>query len=124
MDIHTLTTEIARQAKAAARVMGRLSTAAKNDWLLHSADLITNERESICEANQRDLKEGKERGLSSAMLDRLALTDKRIVDMTVALREIAALPDPVGEISGVIPRPSGIFVGKMRVPIGVFGMIY
>ncbi len=124
MDIHTLTTEIARQAKAAARVMGRLSTAAKNDWLLHSADLITNERESICEANQRDLKEGKERGLSSAMLDRLALTDKRIVEMTVALREIAALPDPVAEITGVVPRPSGIFVGKMRVPIGVIGVIY
>ncbi len=124
MNMELLIKELTQRVKKASRVMSSLSTATKNAWLIQSAEQIERMKAEIQKANEKDLEGGKSKGLSSAMLDRLALTDKRIREITLALREIAALPDPVGEISRVIPRPSGIFVGKMRVPIGVIGVIY
>ncbi|HFQ90963.1 MAG TPA: glutamate-5-semialdehyde dehydrogenase, partial [Desulfobulbus sp.] len=89
-----------------------------------TADLLLEERESLARENEKDLAAGREKGLSQAMLDRLALSDKVIDSMVRGLREVAALPDPVGEISDMKRRPSGITVGRMRVPLGVVGMIY
>jgi glutamate-5-semialdehyde dehydrogenase len=91
---------------------------------LRSAEEIHAAQENIEEANRRDLKAAKAKGLSSALIDRLTLTDKRIGEITGAVHDIAALPDPVGEISELVSRPSGISVGRMRVPIGVIAIVY
>ncbi len=122
--IETTVVEMARNAREAARHLASLSTAVKNRILLATADLLLEERESLARENEKDLAAGREKGLSSAMLDRLALSDKVIDSMVQGLREVAALPDPVGEISDMKRRPSGITVGRMRVPLGVVGMIY
>ena len=116
--------EIATSAKAAGRVIASASTASKNQALLEAARRIRAAKEDIQAQNKLDLEAGREKGLSSAMLDRLELNDKRIEGMAVMLEEVAALPDPVGEITDMRTRPSGIQVGKMRVPLGVVGMIY
>jgi len=123
-DIETYVMDLGRQARAAARAIARASTAQKNGALLLMADAIEASRELISKANGVDLLAGKSNGLDSAMLDRLALTPARIDSMIEGLRQVAALPDPVGEISDMRYRPSGIQVGKMRVPLGVVGMIY
>ncbi|HEB50740.1 MAG TPA: glutamate-5-semialdehyde dehydrogenase [Desulfobulbus sp.] len=122
--IETTVVEMARNAREAARHLASLSTAVKNRILLATADLLLEERKSLARENEKDLAAGREKGLSSAMLDRLALSDKVIDSMVQGLREVAALPDPVGEISDMKRRPSGITVGRMRVPLGVVGMIY
>src|SRR5699024_4812549 len=85
---------------------------------------IESAREAIREANEKDLEAGRERGLDAALLDRLELTPARIQGMANGVRQVAALPDPIGEISGMSYRPSGIEVGQMRVPLGVAGIIY
>lgn len=123
-DIETYMMDLGRQARAAARAVARSSTAQKNAALLAMADAIEAHRGPIAEANELDLVAGKAKGLDSAMLDRLALTPARIDNMIEGLRQVAALPDPVGEISDMCYRPSGIQVGKMRVPLGVVAMIY
>lgn len=123
-DIESYMTDLGRQARAAARVIAKASTAQKNSALLLMADAIEARRGPISVANELDLAAGKAKGLDDAMLDRLALTAARIDNMIEGLRQVAALPDPVGEINDMRFRPSGIQVGKMRVPLGVVGIIY
>ena len=115
---------IASRAKKAARSLVTLSTEAKNNVLLHMSSAIDDKRDFIQAENKKDLAAGKEKGLSAAMLDRLELSDKVIESMMNGLAEVAALPDPVGEIEKMVKRPNGLMVGRMRVPLGVIGMIY
>ena len=116
--------DMAVRAKKAAKTLVSLSTKAKNDVLLRMAAGIDAKREFIQAENAKDLAAGKEKGLSSAMLDRLELSDNVIASMMTGLTEVAALPDPVGEIENMIKRPNGLMVGRMRIPLGVIGMIY
>ncbi len=116
--------ETGRKARAAARVLAAATTAEKNAALEAMADLLDQSRPALAEANARDLEAGREKGLSEALLDRLELTPARIDTMIEGLRQIAALPDPVGSIFDLDYRPSGIQVGRMRVPLGVVGIIY
>ncbi len=124
MDIKKYMTELGQQARAASRAMARANTGAKNDALLFIADAILAAQDELISENAKDLNQGKKDGLDDALLDRLALNAERIAGMAEGLRQIAALPDPVGEISDLNYRPSGIQVGKMRVPLGVIGIIY
>lgn len=112
------------QAKNAARLMSSLSTSAKNEALIAMAEELINSSGDIIEANKKDMEKGRERGLSAALLDRLLLTEKRIEEMAHGLKEIAALPDPVGEVISMWKRPNNLQIGKVRVPIGVIGIIY
>ena len=113
-----------RDARAAAQVIARAPTGAKNRALQAMAQRIENDRKRILEANAADLEAANATGLSSALLDRLELTPERVSAMAQGLNQIAALADPVGEISAMNTRPSGITVGRMRVPLGVIGIIY
>ncbi len=115
---------LAIAAKKAARTLAFESTTQKNNVLLRMADALRNQQEFIQAENEKDLIAGREKGLSAAMLDRLALTDNVIDSMIVGLQEVVALPDPVGEIDEMIRRPNGLMVGRMRIPLGVIGMIY
>jgi len=117
-------TEIAARAKAASRELAKLTTQEKNECLLAMADAIEREAEQIKAANDRDMELGAAAGLSSAMLDRLKLNDKRIAAMANGLREVAALPDPVGRILDERVRPNGLRLKKVAVPIGVIVIIY
>jgi glutamate-5-semialdehyde dehydrogenase len=123
-DIAHYMREVGRRARAAARLMGRAETAAKNAALAAIAAALEQASEGLIEANKKDLDAGVEEGLDAALLDRLELNGARIAAMAEGLRQIAALPDPVGEITGLSYRPSGIQVGRMRVPLGVIGIIY
>ncbi len=116
--------KLALEAKAAARIMANASLNVKNSLLNRMADALEAGMQELLPANEKDIVAGREKGLSAAMLDRLVLSDKRIADMAVCLREVAALPDPVGEITGFKIRPNGIQVGRMRIPLGVIGIIY
>ncbi len=113
-----------RNARAAAQEIARASTGVKNKALLAMAQRIEQDRERILEANAADLEAAATTGLSSALVDRLELTPERVGAMAQGLTQIAALADPVGEISDMNTRPSGITVGRMRVPLGVIGIIY
>ncbi len=124
MDVKQYMQQVGQQARAASRATARAGTNAKNAALNAIADAIEAQRPQLLEANKRDLQAGEERGLDAALLDRLELNDERIAGMAEGLRQIAALPDPVGEIADMTYRPSGIQVGKMRVPLGVIGIIY
>ena len=115
---------MAKQARQAAHGMLALSTQSKNRVLLNMALALDEQRDFIRKENEKDLAAGREKGLAAAMLDRLTLSDKVMQSMMNGLREVAALPDPVGEISDMVKRPSGIMVGRMRIPLGVIGMIY
>ncbi len=123
-DIDTYMTGLGQAARAAAAIMRRTSTAAKNAALLAMAERLQGSRAEVLAANARDLERGRAGGLDAALLDRLALDDARLDAMLEGLRQVAALPDPVGEIDGLRARPSGIQVGQMRVPLGVIGIIY
>src|SRR5690606_8833511 len=123
-DIVSYMNTLGAQARAASRVMAAASTASKNAALLAMVDAIDSSRAALQAANEIDLQAGREKGLDAAMLDRLALTPKRIDGMIEGLRQVAALADPVGEISELRYMPSGIQVGRMRVPLGVVGIIY
>lgn len=123
-DINRYIVDVGLAARSASRVVGRAAAAQKNNALSAIAGLIIDRAEVLKKANAIDLDAGKKKGLDSALLDRLALTDERIVSMAEGLRQIAALPDPVGIISDLAYQPSGIQVGKMRVPLGVIGIIY
>ena len=116
--------DMARQARRASRKLAALPTAVKNTVLLKTAEALLAQRNFIVGENAKDLAAGREKGLSSAMLDRLELSEKVFHSMVQGLREVAALADPVGEIEEMKRRPSGILVGRMRVPLGVVGMIY
>jgi glutamate-5-semialdehyde dehydrogenase len=116
--------QLGKQARQAARQARALSTEQKNKALHCVAEIIQARREMLVSANSEDVQAGRERGLSEAMLDRLILTPERIDSMLEGLRQVADLPNPVGEITELSYRPSGIQVGKMRVPLGVIGIIY
>lgn len=116
--------KLGAQAKAASAVLAIAPTLAKNKALLAMANALDASRSSLIAANEKDLVAGQERGLDDAMLDRLKVTNEGIDAMMVGLQQVAALADPVGEISEMSFRPSGIQLGKMRVPLGVVGIIY
>ncbi len=116
--------EVGVQAREASRALARAGSEAKNEALRVAARTLLAASGELKAANARDLSGGRARALSDALLDRLELTDERIAAMAAGLDQIAALPDPVGEISGLGYRPSGIQVGRMRVPLGVVGIIY
>ncbi|MDZ7642422.1 MAG: glutamate-5-semialdehyde dehydrogenase [Desulfurivibrio sp.] len=115
---------LAMATRVASRQVANLSTTVKNRLLLAMAEALRAEKKYIQAENEKDLAAGREKGLSAAMLDRLALSDKVIEAMIGGLQEVAALADPVGEIAEMVRRPSGILVGRMRIPLGVIGMIY
>ena len=124
MDIQQYMSELGRQARAAARVMARAETAVKNEALLAMAAAIEGAESRLVSENGKDIRAGQESGLDEALLDRLMLNHDRITAMADGLRQIVALADPVGEIDHISYRPSGIQVGRMRVPLGVIGIIY
>lgn len=116
--------EAGQKARAASRRMAAASTADKNKALLRLAELLEAKKEDIFAANEQDLVKAKENGLKESFVDRLRVTEKVLRLMAEGARQTAALPDPVGEISEMRRRPSGIQVGRMRVPLGVLGIIY
>ncbi|RLJ67866.1 glutamate-5-semialdehyde dehydrogenase [Sulfurisoma sediminicola] len=124
MDIKQTMENVGQAARAASRETARASTAAKNAALLAMARAIRDGRGALLAANAEDVAEAKANGLDAAMIDRLMLTAQGVESMAQGLEQVAALPDPVGEISDMKRRPSGIQVGKMRVPLGVVGIIY
>ena len=123
-DIGRYMSDVGSAARNASRAIGRASTAQKNQALVAIADRIVEQAEVLKKANVLDLVAGKEKGLDAALLDRLELTDDRLASMAEGLRQIATLADPIGVISNLAYRPSGIQVGQMRVPLGVIGIIY
>ena len=123
-DIKDYMQRVGRQARAAAKHMARAETAAKNAALQAMAALIDERSQQLVAANQADLEAARAQGLDEALLDRLTLNAKGVTAMAEGLRQIIALPDPVGTISDLNYRPSGIQVGRMRVPLGVIGIIY
>jgi len=124
MNIEETMEQLGRAARSAARQVASASTHAKNTALLAMAASVRARREELLAANAKDLELARAGGLDSAMVDRLTLSAKGIETMAQGLEQVAALPDPVGEISELKRRPSGIQVGKMRVPLGVVGIIY
>jgi len=124
MDIAQYMNQVGVQAREASRAMAKADTRTKNQALNAIADMILRQQDKILAANQQDLTQAKANGLDSAMLDRLTLTEKSVHGMAEGLSQIAALADPIGEIRDLKYRPSGIQVGKMRVPLGVIGIIY
>lgn len=122
--VSKLMIEAGQKARAASRRMAAASTADKNKALLRLAELLEAKREDIFAANEQDLVKAKENGLKESFVDRLRVTEKVLGLMAEGARQTAALPDPVGEISEMRRRPSGIQVGRMRVPLGVLGIIY
>ena len=115
---------LAVAARQASRQMANLSSEIKNDLLLKMADALESDSEQLQIENQKDLCLARDNGMAVAMVDRLALTAETISGMADGLREVAALPDPVGEITGMWLRPNGIRVGRQRIPLGVIGIIY
>jgi glutamate-5-semialdehyde dehydrogenase len=116
--------QLGQGAREAGRVLAAADTNAKNAALYAIADALQDSTAALRSENQRDMQAGRERDLDAALLDRLELTDSRIEGMANGLRQVASLPDPVGEITDMRYRPSGLQVGKMRVPLGVIGIIY
>jgi glutamate-5-semialdehyde dehydrogenase len=123
-DIKSYMQSVGREARAAARLVAKADTAAKNQALTAMAHAIRRNESLLLAANARDLDNARAKGLEDSMIDRLTLSAKGVATMAEGLLQIAALADPVGEISGLNYRPSGIQVGKMRVPLGVIGIIY
>lgn len=123
-DAVELLEEIGRRARRAARVMAAVGGDARNRALQVMARRLVDDAEALKAANALDLEVAEANGLTPAMVDRLRLTDKAIAAMADGVREVAALPDPVGEITELKPRPNGMLVGRMRVPLGVIGIIY
>jgi glutamate-5-semialdehyde dehydrogenase len=115
---------LGQQARQASRLAAAAESGVKNKALVAAATAIEDQAQSVAEENKKDLDAGKAKGLDAALLDRLQLTGERIRAMAEGLRQVASLPDPVGEITNMHFRPSGIQVGHMRVPLGVIGIIY
>ncbi len=124
MSVQKTVESLAIAARKAARKLAFESTTRKNNVLRRMAQGLADEKQFIQAENEKDLAAGLARGLSAAMLDRLALTDAVIDSMIGGLEEVASLPDPVGEVDEMIRRPNGLMVGRMRIPLGVIGMIY
>ena len=124
MTIQEQMVQLAQEAQQATRIMANLSATAKNDMLRRMADALESATPALVEANEKDLERAREKGLSAAMIDRLVINEDRVKGMADGLREVADLPDPVGEVTGMWRRPNGIQVGRMRIPLGVIGIIY
>ncbi len=124
MDIQSYMTGVGRQARAASRLVAKADTATKNRALTLTADAIERDAERLLAANARDLAAAHEKKLDPPLIDRLTLSKKSLAEVADGLRQIAQLPDPIGEISELKQQPSGIKVGRMRVPLGVIAIIY
>ncbi len=124
LDVKAYMVALGRRARAAARVLAASESAVRNRALEAMAATIEADTDTLRAENARDMEAGRQAGLDEALLDRLELTPERIAGMAEGLRQIAALPDPVGQVSDLAYRPSGIQVGRMRVPLGVIGIIY
>src|SRR4030043_86889 len=124
MDLRSEAKKMAKQAKEVSRLLARLSTDTKNKALFEMADDLEKNQAFLIEENKKDLSAGEQAHLSSAMMDRLRMTPAVIQAMAKGLREVSRLPDPVGEIVKMWRRPNGLTVGRMRIPIGVIGIIY
>lgn len=123
-DIHAYMQQVGQQARAASRQLASADTGAKNNALLKIHATLTAAKDDILAANKIDMDNGVNNNLDAALLDRLELTDDRFEGMLQGLKDVASLPDPIGEVTDMTFRPSGIQLGKMRVPLGVVGMIY
>jgi glutamate-5-semialdehyde dehydrogenase len=124
MDIRFQIGEIAKKAKNAATVLARVSSDAKDKVLLDMAEALTRQSRTLIAENAKDLEKAMQSGLSAAMIDRLTLKESTIEGIAKGLREVAALPDPVGKVTSMWRRPNGLLVGRMRIPLGVIGIIY
>ncbi len=124
MPFHDDMLRLAREAKAASRVLANLSSAIKDELLRRMAAALEKETQLLLSANEKDLAAAQGKGLAPAMIERLTLDEQRIRAMADGLREVAALPDPVGEISSLQQRPNGLQVGRMRIPLGVIGIVF
>ena len=124
MDVQSTIKKIAEDALTASRRLSHISANTKNAGLLRMADELILHRDFILSENSRDLTGAREKGLSAAMVDRLTVKDATIEAMAQGLREVAALPDPVGKVTSMWRRPNGLLVGRMRIPLGVIGIIY
>src|SRR5437667_9179930 len=123
-DIKSYMLEVGRRARAASREVARADTAGKNRALIAAANTMRRQAKKLLGANAEDVKTARAAGKDAAFIDRLTLTEKTIEAMAEGLEEVAQLPDPVGEVTELREQPSGIKVGKMRVPLGVIGIIY
>ena len=124
VDVHQYVQELGRAARAASRELARAATETKNRALRAMAAEIRNGATSLLEANRADAEQAQRDGRDAAFIDRLTLTRASVEQMAEGIEQVAALPDPIGEISDRVTRPSGIQVGRMRVPLGVIGIIY
>ncbi|WP_435979864.1 glutamate-5-semialdehyde dehydrogenase [Psychrobacter sp. DM4] len=123
-DIHTYMQTVGQQARGASRALAAANTGNKNAALIAIHDVLVDAKTDILSANKIDMDKGQKNDLDAALLDRLELNDARFDGMLQGLKDVAALPDPIGEVTDMTYRPSGIHLGKMRVPLGVVGMIY
>ena len=124
MSIEKTITDMARSAKEAAKAMAHLGTQKKDETLQRIAQKLLDEAATIKRENEKDLDDAREKGLSEAMTDRLTVSDAVIESMAQGLRDVVKLPDPVGRVTGMWLRPNGLQVGRVRIPLGVIGMIY
>jgi len=124
MSIKSDILQIAQSARQASLKLANINTSVKNKTLLSMADELLENADAVKKANDKDVAAAKDKGLSKAMIDRLTVTDKVLKTMSDGIKEVAVLPDPVGEISKMWKRPNGLVVGKMRIPLGVIGIIY
>ncbi|HLA50708.1 MAG TPA: glutamate-5-semialdehyde dehydrogenase, partial [Thermodesulfobacteriota bacterium] len=116
--------QIAKSAREASLKLANINTGVKNKALLRMSDELLKNGNKIEEANKKDIKAAEDKGLSKAMIDRLTITDKVLKTMSDGIKEVAGLSDPVGEVTHMWKRPNGLLVGKMRIPLGVIGIIY
>jgi glutamate-5-semialdehyde dehydrogenase len=124
MSIEKTITDMARSAREAAKELARLGTQKKDEALERIAQKLLDEAAAIKRENEKDLEDAREKGLSEAMIDRLTVSDAVIESMAQGLRDVVKLPDPVGRVTGMWLRPNGLQVGRVRIPLGVIGMIY
>jgi len=124
MDLNTMIKTMAKDAKQSARLLRVAKRAEKDAALEFMAERILSNKEEIIKINAKDITLAREKGLNPAMIDRLTLDEKTISSMIHGLQEVAALPDPVGEVTGMWKRPNGLQVGQIRIPLGVIGFIY
>ena len=124
MNLEAQVLELAKSARAASRQLGALRTREKDAWLLRSAERLQAARECILAENRKDMEQAAAKGVTGAMVARLDLAGERWDDMLDGLRQVASLPDPVGEITAMRVRPNGLRVGRMRIPLGVIAIIY
>ena len=124
MDIQEQVFQIAKNARQAASAVANLSSVEKDEALVEMAEQLIHHTDMLIEENEKDVEVARKKGLSKAMIDRLTLDEKAIRAMARGLEEVAALPDPVGKVTSMWRRPNGLLVGRMRIPLGVIGIIY